>query len=88
MVLLDQDRLANADHLLSPTLARLVQHATAAVFDAGPNLWHLQLDGTYPQLLSALQEISSSDMPSVPVALSMTNAARTARIRWKLVMWQ
>lgn len=88
LILHDQDRLPNADPLLSPTLARLVQHARTAMLDAGPTLWQLQLEGSYGNLQAALDEINTSDLPSVPVSLAMTNASQPESILWKLALWQ
>lgn len=89
MLLQEQTPLVNAEGRLSPTLARLVQHArTAALSQHGPGLWEIKLTGGYLQMLSALQEIASSDLPSVPVSLEMSNTAQRERKHWKLALWQ
>ncbi|MSU36074.1 MAG: hypothetical protein EXS36_13420 [Pedosphaera sp.] len=89
MLLQEQTPLANAEGRLSPTLARLVQHArTAALSHHGPGLWEIKLNGGYLEMLSALQEIAASDLPSVPVSLEMSNTAQRERKHWKIALWQ
>lgn len=89
LLLQEQSPLLNAEGRLSPTLARLVQHArTAALSQHGPGLWEIKLTGGYLQMLGALQEIAASDLPSVPVSLEMANTAQRERKNWKIALWQ
>lgn len=73
---------------VSPAVAKLAKQIADKGSQRAPQLWRMQLIGTYANVLHSLQELSSGEALAVPVALSMKQPETLGSAReWYILVW-
>lgn len=89
LTLLEQSVVPPTEAGLTPLIERLQQQTrTLLNREFGPSLWEVRLEGSFPGIQQALQEISSTDLPVIPVSLEMQRKPQTSTKLWTVRLWQ
>lgn len=87
--LLEQSQVSAKDVDATPLIQRLQQQTgMLRPGEFGPALWEVRLEGEFPGLKGALEEVCSSDLPLIPVRLDMQIKPQTSTKIWTLRLWQ
>ena len=89
LTLLEQSNVSTNEVGVSPLIERL-QHQTRVLLNRefGPVLWEVRLEGGFHGVKEALEEISSSDLPVIPVSLDMHTKPQASTKLWTVRLWQ
>lgn len=89
LTLLEQSYAATNELGVTPLIERLQrQTRTLLNREFGPVLWEVRLEGGFPGIKNALEEISSTDLPVIPVSLDMQSKPQSATKLWTVRLWQ
>ncbi len=89
LTLLEQSNVSTNEVGVSPLIDRL-QRQTRILLNRefGPVLWEVRLEGGFHGVKEALEEISSSDLPVIPVSLDMRMKPQASTKLWTVRLWQ
>lgn len=87
--LLEQSPVSAKEVDATPFIQRLQQQTgMLRSREFGPVLWEVRLEGGFPGLKAALEEVCANDLPLIPVRLDMQVMPRTSTKLWILRLWQ
>ena len=89
LTLVEQTAVSTNEAGITPLVERLQQQTrTLLNREFGPVLWEVRLEGAFPGMKEALEEISSTDLPVIPVSLDMHRKPQSATKLWTVRLWQ
>lgn len=89
LTLIEQSYASTNEVGMTPLVERLQQQTrTLLNREFGPVLWEVRLEGGFHGIRNALEEISTSDLPVIPVSLEMQNKPQTTIKLWTVRLWQ
>ncbi len=89
LTLIEQSAVPAGEAGVTPLVERLQQQTrTLLNREFGPVLWEVRLEGGFPGMKEALEEISSTDLPVIPVSLDMHRKPQSATKLWTVRLWQ
>ena len=89
LTLMEQSCVGTNDLKSSQLLVRLQQQTRFLLqreFEA--LLWEVRLEGAFPAMCQALEEISASDLPIIPLIVEMQRKPNSDHKLWTLRLWQ
>lgn len=89
LTLLEQSNVSTNEASITPLVERLRQQTrTLLNREFGPVLWEVRLEGGFTGVKEALEEISSTDLPVIPVSLEMQRKPDATTKLWTVRLWQ
>lgn len=89
LTLIEQSTVSTNEVGISPLVERLQQQTkTLLNREFGPVLWEIRLEGGFLAVKEALEEISSTDLPVIPVSLEMQRKPDATTKLWTVRLWQ
>jgi len=89
LTLIEQSAVPATDAGVTPLVERLQQQTrTLLNREFGPVLWEVRLEGGFPGMKDAMEEISSTDLPVIPVSLEMQRKPQSTTKIWTVRLWQ
>ena len=87
--LVEQGTVSTSEAGVTPLIDRLQrQTRTLLNREFGPVLWEVRLRGSFMDAKSALEEISTTDLPVIPVSMEMQSTPQNLGKLWTLRLWQ